>query len=669
MADVSSENDNAPEFSQTSIELKFRDNVPSGYRIPFPGAMDRDEGRNGEIRYVLDCSMAENRTESTVVDGWSDGSSSSKECFPLFQLEILSQPSSSLSPSSSAHYDRLALKFVPSAPLDLRSEYRLQVHGIDQGPLGREKKASMHLLIRIERSEQAAKFSLSEYEFVVTSNGSMERGAVLGRVYAIGTDPSQVIRYQLVSSFSSSSVTPQHDMSDFIRINAMTGELMLANDKLSTAVDEVRCLVRASHRSNDRSGKMFTSDAKVRLLFRYVSLLTNVSYRFDILGSDKGTQVRRLNDSNTFVVDEDVAKDTDLFRLVVQSRDYPLDRYLLSLNNYLNTFSLISSSDTNTYVLRTRRRRRLITRAIYMLKISVKHKLSQHLLSTLRIEVIVRDASNTPILTTSTTTTTTTILTTAMTTTTTSSVESVESDETVATNSAEIDMPAELCEWCAEDRSYTLMDAEGEQMGRAQVIGSSSTAKKQSGELTMQMINGSEVMVGDCRMHIDPMVTSDSMLNGSSSYRLCPSPSSSCCQNVTWKDGELSLSASASSSKSRTGARVGRRWFGSAMSMQMGLVGLSTVFLVGAVVLAVLICRLKGVNPCVIAKDYLFYSKKYGLSGSEPFSYGSTSKPTVSVLLREREKVKKMRGMFAGACAFDRHSTTSIGVVCEQRCK
>ena len=71
------------------------------------------------------------------------------------------------------------------------------------------------------------------------------------------------------------------------------------------------------------------------------------------------------------------------------------------------------------------------------------------------------------------------------------------------------------------------------------------------------------------------------------------------------------------------------------MSMQMGLFGLSTVFVVGAVVLAVLICRLKGVNPCVIAKDYLFYSKKYGLSSSssEPFSYGSSSKPTVSVLL------------------------------------
>ena len=74
------------------------------------------------------------------------------------------------------------------------------------------------------------------------------------------------------------------------------------------------------------------------------------------------------------------------------------------------------------------------------------------------------------------------------------------------------------------------------------------------------------------------------------------------------------------------------------MSMQVGLVGLSTVFLVGAVVLAVLICRLKGVNPCVIAKDYLFYSKKYGLSGSEPFSYGSTSKPTVSKELFESEE-------------------------------
>jgi hypothetical protein len=143
---------------ENEIELKFRENVLNGYKIPFEGAKDIDEGANGEIDYQLDCSNETPRRR--IVH------QSSNHCLPLFQLFILS--------SSPNKYDQLALKFVPSSYENVQNEYKLKVTAIDKNAHGKELQSSMNLIIKIERKEEKTlKFSLSEYEFIILLNSSL----------------------------------------------------------------------------------------------------------------------------------------------------------------------------------------------------------------------------------------------------------------------------------------------------------------------------------------------------------------------------------------------------------------------------------------------------------------------------------------------------------------
>ncbi|CAF1229404.1 unnamed protein product [Adineta ricciae] len=579
---VVDENDNRPEFAQKEIELRFRENILNGHKIPFSGAKDLDEGRNGEIHYVLDCSNDFHVNKSFT----NQYIQPSINCFPLFQLIVLSQ-----SPSS-VNYDRLALKFLPSSSVNIENEYKLRLYAIDNNENGKQLDSSMNLIVKIDRKEKAPWFTQSEYDFVVTINSSSRHNeSILGRVHAISNDPSQVIRYKLLSDSSK------------IRINSLTGEIVLSNSNLTKLNDEIEFFVQASTLLKEKVTNFLTTRSKVKVIFRSAELLNNITYHFQTISSLNQSKIQRLNSTNTFVIDEHVQINEDLLKISLISNPYRSDKYILSLDNYLSTFSLISTTPLNTYILRTRRR--LTPKAIYMLNIGVKHKLSQQWLPNLRIEFIVIEQWSTTTMTTRTSST---------------------KSRVIITNTT---VYAEPIGFCIENKNYVLHENHDEKIGFLKVI-ETNVHLSQNRSLSSNsflLINSSEITIDGCRMHMDRL---ESSLNKSLRYQLCSLTDDTDCYNISFTE-EMDLE-----SKSDEKHNL-RSWFLPMKPIEIVMFVLSMVFVLITIVLIILICRLKGVHICLAIKNYLFYGKKYGLNNNSHVTV-SPSKMTQqvhSIVIRE----------------------------------
>jgi len=451
----------------------------------------------------------------------------------------------------------------------------------------------MDIIVKIERNEKAPKFSLSQYEFIVTINSSsFKNESILGRVHATSTDPSQIIHYKLLSNNNKT------------KINSLTGELILFNENSTEINNDIEFFVQASSSSSkDQSSKLLTSRSKVKIMFRYLNLVNDISYNFQTNQS----QIHRLNSSNSFFITEHIPINEELLKISVISLHYPTDKYILSLDNYLTTFFLTSSSLMNTYLLKTRRHPK--PKAIYMLNIGVKHKLSQQWLPNLRIELIVMDQWTTrtssssiiPTDTTSMTRLTTTLM--------------------KITNTS---VYVESSEFCVENKNYIIHENKNEnnddKIGFVRVIETNSIMNNNISLLSnlFILINQSEIIVDGCRMQIDRLYNP---LNRSLQYQLCSFSNDDECYNITLIDKVNSML-----NKSENDLR---RWLLPMKPIEIGMFILSMIFILVTIILILLICRLKGVHICLTIKNYLFYGKKYGLNNTQQISSPS-SKKTVS---------------------------------------
>ncbi|CAF0846479.1 unnamed protein product [Adineta ricciae] len=576
------ENDNRPEFAQNEIELKFQENILNGYKIPFSGAKDLDEGRNGEIHYVLDCSNDFHVNKSFT----NQYIQPPVNCFPLFQLIVLSQS------SSSVNYDRLALKFLPSSSVNIQNEYKLRLYAIDKNENGKQLDSSMNLIVKIDRKEKAPRFTQSEYDFVVTINSSSRHNeSIVGRVHAMSNDPSQVIHYKLLSDSSK------------IRINSLTGEIVLSNSNLTKLDNEIEFFVQAWTLLKEKVTNFLSTRSKVKVIFRSTELLNNITYHFQTISSLNQSKIQRLNSTNTFVIDEHVQSNEDLLKISLISKPYPSDKYILSLDNYLSTFSLISTTPLNTYILRTRRRP--TPKAIYMLNIGVKHRLSQQWLPNLRIEFIVIEQWSTTTMMTSTLS---------------------MKPRVIITNTT---VYAEPIGFCIENKNYVLHENYDEEIGFLRVV-ETNVHLSQNRSLSSKSflsINSSEITIDGCRMHMDNL---ESSLNKSLRYQLCSLTDDTDCYNISFTE-EIDLELKSDEKHNL------RSWFLPKKPIEIVMFVLSMVFVLITIVLVFLICRLKGVHICLAIKNYLFYGKKYGLNNNSHVAV-SPSKMTQqvhSIVIRE----------------------------------
>lgn len=629
---ICSENDNVPMFYQSEIELKFNEKIVNGYQIPFVGAKDIDEGPHSQIFYFLDCSPSiGSPIENQSFSNNNQTKSLSKNCSPLFELLILSQSSS----TSSSHYDQLALKYRPSTKLAAtRHEYHLILYAMDQHFTGHRRETSMKITVKIEEKEKFLKFSLSNYEFVLTLNGTMNERVSVGRVYAMTNDPSERIHYQLISTMIQNKKTK-----DLVEINTFTGELFLQKRNLSKLVDEIQCHVQGSILHNKKS----VESVQVKIYLRYVELLSEIFFDFQILSLNYLKMINTKDDHSSFnysfFLDENIEpKETNLLQISLHSSFYPSDRYLLSLETYSKIFSLVSSStsSSNVYQLQIKNLPQLRDQNTYELQFPVKHQLSQQWFSNLYIQLTLVDSLTTSTTTTTTTTTTTITTTTTMTTVSSTTAPLSEPDEQydedpifaetktipwitlpIFTQPMSTERTAEMIEdtsdrsnssteWCNENHEYILYDIEP--IGYLRVIeftsiGShnSSLLDGSSSIMVIRPLNENELMIEGCRMFIEPV--NSAHFNRSVNLQLCSTvPAVPVCYNVTSMNPEPM--------KSIHEEMDVEEGFLSVRSIEIIISVISVIFVIISIILVFIICRLKGLNLCRMVQHY-FYDHRY----------------------------------------------------------
>jgi hypothetical protein len=334
-----SENDNKPEFERSEINLKFNENILGGYQIPFLGAKDIDEGENSEIRYILN---------------------GLKEDLLLFELIILSKSFSSI------NFDQLALKYTPRSLLTNKSEFQLIVYAINFN-----LNNSMKINIKIEKSlNNKIEFSSSEYKFILINNQIQ-----IGFVKIKSENENKNILYKI-----------QNKTNENIQINSLTGELTFINSSLNFNLNEINLIIEAFYLQNEKN-KIFT---KVKILFRLTKKFKEIRFEFNLISS-----LIQQVEKNSFLINQNIRSNEVLFQLSINSSYYPDDQYFIFLDNYLTTFSLLSSSSSlNKYLLKLNNNPPP-SKSIYYLRIRIKHKLTNEWLNNLIIKLHFLDENST----------------------------------------------------------------------------------------------------------------------------------------------------------------------------------------------------------------------------------------------------------------------------------
>ena len=387
-------------------------------------------------------------------------------CFPLFDIEILSQ-------SLLNQYDQLALKFLPSLSNgDIKDEYKLILYAVDHGLDGSGLINSINMSIKIEKIVNKPEFDLSEYEFVIRLRSILKYGTILGSVKAQSNDKTKRIVYKLLNKTI-----------NFVEINSLTGHLFISNEdflKENPFFDQVEFFVEASYLINKNSLGNLKSFTKVKIYFRSMNYLKNISFQFDI----RSKFIRQLNDSKTFFIKENIPQNEILFQFHILSFYYPFDQYLLSIQNYQSIFSLVSLS-RNHFTLKLNYFP--LSKSIYLLNIGIKHQLTAEYLSNFTFQFIGVDRLLTS-----------------------SSSRSNFIRESLSLSSSNI---------CLENSTYFLYDLNNEtEIGRLKVVQSNFNISFFSNFLIL--INETEFLIDQCRMFIDQF---DYSYLNQSLFQLCSS--------------------------------------------------------------------------------------------------------------------------------------------------
>ncbi|CAF1619335.1 unnamed protein product [Rotaria magnacalcarata] len=574
---ITDENDNKPEFKNSSIELKFHENIFGGYKILFEGAKDLDEGLNGKIRYILDCSNNSKKKSKNLILK-ENKNDSLINCFPLFEFEIISQ-------SLINQFDQLALKFIPPKLNEIiENEYNLVLYAIDYGLNHNALFNFMNINIKIEKILRKPKFLLNEYEFIIKVNSSqVKKGAILGNVNAESNDKRKRILYRIINKTI-----------NFIEINSLTGQLFISNDNIIN--DEIHLLIEASYLLNENED--FKSFTKVKIFIRSINYLNNISFNINIQSSF----IQQLNNPTTFSINKNTLINENLFQLTVSSSYYPSDKYILLLDNYYSTFSIISASQlSNNFILKLSNY--LISNSIYLLNFRIKHQLTKEILSTnFTIQLIVSDQLATI-----------------------STTSSSSSSPLSLTLTSNLTSKTSLPSICNENITYFLFDFNNKNpIGKLRVIQTNINTSYFSNFFLL--INQNEFIINQCRMLIDRF--DDFNLN-ETQYELCSIDF--ICYNISSMNEQNPFLFHQNNAT--------RRFSGNSIlflrPIEITILALSIVFILATTSLVLIICRLKGFHLCLTIKNYLFYGKKYGLNNAQRLSTTKMKQRVHSIVVRE----------------------------------
>ncbi|CAF0912133.1 unnamed protein product [Rotaria sordida] len=568
------ENDNKPEFRNSSIELKFRENIFGGYKILFEGAKDLDEGLNGKIDYILDCSkkkekliIKENKNKTLI------------NCLPLFEFEIISK---SLLLNQ---YDQLALKYNSLIKNEyIENEYNLILYAINYNLINNNELFNlMNINIKIEKILKKPKFDLFEYKFIIKIKSFLKNGTILGNVNAKSNDKKNKILYKLINK------------TNFIEINSLTGELFISNENFllnnNYLNNNINLLIEGFYLNN----KYLNCFTNVKIYFRLINYINNISYYFNI----QSLFIKQLNNSNQFFIYKNISINEILFQINLFSFYYPFDKYILLLDdNYYSTFSLISSPLINNFILKISNY--LSSKLIYLLNIRIKHELTQEWLSTnITIQFILIDQLTT--------------------------ISNFIQPSLPSSSSLTSSLTSSLLNICLENSTYFLYDFYNKnQIGKLKVIETNLNISIFSNYLIL--INKNEIVINQCRMLIDQFNLN--YLN-QTQYELCSFDYF--CFNITLINQQQ---FSFFSIKNKNKNFILKSIL-SIRPIEITIFTFSLIFIMATITLILIICRLKGFHLCLSIKNYLFYGKKYGLNNAQRLSSTKMTQRVHSIVVRE----------------------------------
>lgn len=482
-------------------------------------------------------------------------------CFPLFDIEILSQ-------SLSNQYDQLALKFNPTLLNDynnIKNEYKLILYSINLNLINK-----INLNVKIEKTLKKPKFYLNEYEFIIKISSYLKKGTILGFVNAKSNDQYKNIFYKI------------NNKTNFIEINSLTGQLFVSNDILNFNFNnEINLLVEASYSNyneNENENENLKSFTNVKILFRFINYINNIILDIDISSSFiyqyNNTYYININNNTNNLLNE------ILFKFKIKSNYYPNDKYLLLLENSHSMFSLLSPPSSpsssplqNNYILKTMNYVNL--NSIYLLKFKIKHELTQTFVAknvTLKLKIVNENLTNMN--------------------------------------------QFSLLNICLENLTYFIYDNNNNEnhIGKLKVIQTNSNVSNFTNFFISR--NQNQFIINRCELSIEQL---NSFYLNQTQFYLCSTLINQTCFNITLIDLQSSSSSSFSSLFKNKNFLLSKSFLFS-KTIEITFFIFIIIFILATITLLLIICRLKGFHLCLTIKNYLFYGKKYGIHNAQRLS-------------------------------------------------
>ena len=338
------------------------------------GAKDLDEGENGEVRYLLDCSFGSGKEEKKNL---LKKVQTMSNCFGMFDLMFLSEMRS----ETLIGFDQLSIKMVsPFSKRPEETEFHLTLLAMDQNSMG--KQLSNEMKIRIEIEEKAKVEMMKKY-FVIVNNDRHERRDLGDLIEKKTKSNEEINSYQFINQTNND-----------LHIDRLTGRLNLeerdSNEKKKTKKNRTYFIQVTS--TSMKTQRKKTSLIELQLFPRRLDLLNDVWLR-------SGSSF--VADLSSISINLNEIRFVSSIDFVVENRFYPDDDFGVENLNEKELFTIERRREKrNWFSLKFLHFSDLKTNEIYRLNLRIEHRETKQLLNNRIIDIQLRSSPTTQITTT-----------------------------------------------------------------------------------------------------------------------------------------------------------------------------------------------------------------------------------------------------------------------------
>ena len=388
-----SENDHRPEFEKEEVQLRVGEDVVDGYQVIVGGAKDLDEGENGEVRYLLDCSSGREREGKKLMKKVQTMSN----CLGMFELMFLSEMRS----ETMIGFDQLAIKITSQLSkrrVKEEDEFQLIVLAMDQNAQGKQLSSEMKIRIEIEEKE---KFIVVKKYFLIDRLDRHERrdlGDLIEQRKKKTLD--EEITYQLLNQTTD------------LHIDRVTGRVKIeheekwrfdSNEKRRTYLIQV---ISTTAATTNKPWKKKRSLVQLQLFPRRLDQLNEIWLR-PSSSSSSSSSSSWVKNLSSIVINLNEIQFVSSIDFVIENDFYPDDEFVIENLNDKDLFRVEEKHRRETTKTTTTKKRKVFslqflrfsalkTNEIYRLNLRIEHPATQQLLNNRIIDIQLRSSPFTP---------------------------------------------------------------------------------------------------------------------------------------------------------------------------------------------------------------------------------------------------------------------------------